>query len=155
MPGKMRWNSAAPPRGSLDSGDLAAVPAYKMALEGVGHDPQGRITAAAIDARVQAWRALGIARMVVPCQVRHGNAPLVGAVVTFVPAAFLRPQMKTGSGTTNVAGLAMISMEGADPPGMPPGFYSIQVTKPGENIPARYNTATIFFGPRSLPTARG
>jgi hypothetical protein len=129
-------------KGYFDKDRLATYPGLKMALADVRRDAHGRLTAEGIDARVQAWKDLGIARLVLPCKIMHGNAPLVGAVVTLVPASFLGPEMKTGSGTTGAGGMAMISVAGLDPPGMPPGFYTIQVTKPGESIPARYNTAT-------------
>jgi hypothetical protein len=44
-------------------------------------------------------------------------------------------------------GMAMISLPvetGPDalPPGMPPGMYRVEITKPGDNIPAKYNKET-------------
>jgi hypothetical protein len=43
--------------------------------------------------------------------------------------------------------MAMISLPttpgpDGDPPGVAPGFYRVEITKPGEIIPAQYNTAT-------------
>ena len=73
--------------------------------------------------------------------------PIAGAEVKFVPESFLGPGLKTGTGTTDKNGDAMISQpsRGGDDPaiGMCPGFYRVEITK-GNEIPAKYNTATIL-----------
>ena len=51
-------------------------------------------------------------------------------------------------GTTDKKGIAAInrSIQG-DPritSGLPPGFYRVEITKPGEKIPAKYNTSTML-----------
>jgi hypothetical protein len=79
--------------------------------------------------------------------VLHNGKPLADAEVKFVPEKFLGDKLPIGAGKTNKDGIALISipMKGSnDPPGMPPGFYRVEITKDGENIPPKYNTETIF-----------
>lgn len=62
-----------------------------------------------------------------------------------MPEKFLGDSYPVGTGKTGMNGTATISMplsEKDNRPGMPPGFYRVEVTKAGENIPAKYNTAT-------------
>jgi hypothetical protein len=82
--------------------------------------------------------------------VLHNGKPLVGAVVRFVPEKFLGldddPKW-IASGTTGESGGISVSVptgDATDPPGAPAGFYRVEVTKPGLNIPAKYTTETIL-----------
>jgi hypothetical protein len=66
-----------------------------------------------------------------------------------VPESFLGSEIQTAAGTTDKTGRAMPSVPayGSDHrPGVAPGFYRIEITKADENIPAKYNTATILGG---------
>ena len=80
------------------------------------------------------------------CMVTHNGEPLEGADVKFVPEKFLGPNMKTATGVTDQNGVAMLTipLDGNSPPGVPPGFYRVEITKAGEKIPAKYNKETIF-----------
>ncbi len=56
-------------------------------------------------------------------------------------------ELKTATGTTDKDGQAMMSIPlngTGNPPGVAPGFYSVEITKPGEDIPAKYNSQTIY-----------
>ena len=67
-----------------------------------------------------------------------------GAKVTFVYEKFLGVNV-AGTGETGGGSIAQITVpldSPTDPPGIPLGFYRIQVTMDGENIPAKYNTET-------------
>ena len=55
--------------------------------------------------------------------------------------------IKEAKGTTDKLGAAVITIESTDPsmrPGVALGFYRVEITKAGENIPAKYNTATVL-----------
>jgi hypothetical protein len=41
-----------------------------------------------------------------------------------------------------VASVSAPPRKAGDVPGLSPGFYRVEITKEGENIPAKYNTAT-------------
>ena len=118
-----------------DHRNLERAPGLKAALLRVPHDPQGHIAAGDIETRIAAWKQSGLARTLVWCLITKNGKPLAGAVVTFVPEEFLGPEVKPGRGVTDAKGCAAISIEGANPPGMSCGFYRVEVTKPGENIP--------------------
>jgi hypothetical protein len=175
--------------GALSGKELDKCPGLKAACvrssNGMGGfipstvDPAntGRITAEMITDRIKAWQASRLGRMSLRCMVTWNGQPLEGADVNFVPEPFLGPYMKTASGVTDQNGVAMLSIppgpEGG-PPGVPPGFYRVEITKPakaatpgrppkpaapgqladpgepgqpartGLNIPAKYNTQTIL-----------
>jgi hypothetical protein len=100
-----------------------------------------------IAARIKTWQASQGGLMTVGCRVLRNGQPLEGAVVKFVPEKFLGENMKTASGTTNKYGSAVIMVEAPGPSGqrgIPPGFYRVEITKPGLNVPAMYNTDTVF-----------
>ena len=84
-------------------------------------------------------------RATFPVPVTHNGAPLVGAKVRLVPESFLGSALQPGEGTTDERGIAIVSTPpryAADVPGLSPGFYRVEITKEGDSIPAKYNTAT-------------
>jgi len=134
--------------GKLSGKELDKCPGLKAALAQVDPDGKGEITADMIADRIEAWEKSKLARMSLGCRVLHKGKPLDGAVVKFVPEKFLGENMKVATGKTDQNGMAQISIETSgdprDPPGVPPGFYRVEITKDGEKIPAMYNTDTIF-----------
>ena len=147
-------------------------------------DPDGTgVTADMITARIKAWQASKLGRMSLRCMVTYNGQPLEAADVKFVPEPFIDqatsprpPGFPTATGRTDANGVAMLSIPTTDngPPGVPPGFYRVEITKPArapqagpagpprENgqpddpgepaepgnaalkIPAKYNTETIL-----------
>jgi hypothetical protein len=131
--------------GRIGGSDLARSPAIQSIAAQLDPQNSGGITAAAIDARIRSYREQNIGRMLTMFAVLHNGKPLSDAVITLVPEAFLGPNMQTGGGTTDSMGRTRpsIPLQGADRfPGMPCGFYRVQITKAGESIPSRYNTET-------------
>jgi hypothetical protein len=106
------------------------------------------ITAADITARIKAWQATRTGRMGgVVCKITRNGKPLAGANVKFVPEKFLGGNMPECSGTTGPDGSAQISVPISGPgdnPGVPPGYYRVEITMSDGSIPAKYNTQTIF-----------
>ena len=131
--------------GFLDAKELEKAPGLKAALKQVDTNQDGKISKEEIAERIKLWADLQIARMAVVLRVTHNGKPLVGATVVFVPEKFLGGTLQSGSGTTSATGIVDVSSPyAADPKvtGLSPGFYRIEITKAGENIPARYNTET-------------
>ena len=134
--------------GKISGAELNQAPGLKAALKVMGTDKDKGVTADHISTRVQKWLDSRIGRMSLSCQVTHNGQPLAGATVKFVPEKFLNAySTETASGTTNQTGMAMISLPtqpgpDGDPPGLPTGMYRVEITKDGENIPAKYNTET-------------
>jgi hypothetical protein len=133
--------------GVIAGENLDKCPALKAALAQIDTAGDKTITAEKITARIKAWQNSKLGRMSMSCTILKNGQPLVGADVKFVPEKFLGEQVKEASGKTDQNGVAMISIpttDRKDPPGVAPGFYRVEVTKAGENIPAMYNTKSIF-----------
>jgi hypothetical protein len=136
--------------GKIDRAELEKCPGLKAAAEKIDPRGTGEITAKMIAARIQTWLDTRLGRMSLSCRITHNGKPLEGAEVKFVPERFLgldHPERWTASGKTDDKGNASISIptnpnDRNDRPGVPPGFYRIDVTKPGIKIPAKYNTET-------------
>ncbi len=136
--------------GKLSGKELDKCPGLKAAIDNIDPSGKGEITAEMIAARIKAWQRSRLGRMSLSCTVLHKGKPLAGAEVKFVPEKFLgvSGDKWIATGKTDENGLAMLSVptsgEREDPPGVPAGFYRVEITKPGENIPAKYNADTVF-----------
>ncbi len=149
--------------GKLSGEELDKCPGLKAATARL--DPEGHgITAEMIARRINIWLSRRIGRMSTFCIVTRNGKALESAEVKLVPEKFLGlgddPKwVATGkSGTTGMAGVSVpTSGDRFDPPGVAPGFYRIEITKPGLAIPAKYNTATILGVEiaRDTPSAEG
>jgi hypothetical protein len=134
--------------GKISGKELDACPGLKAALKVMDTTQERGVTADHIALRIKKWKKSLIGRTSLSCSVTHNGHPLEGAIVEFVPEPFLSDSLKeTSEGVTNQNGMAMISLPtilgpNALPPGVPPGMYRVEITKPGEDIPAKYNTAT-------------
>ncbi len=131
--------------GFLDEKELDQAPGLKAALKHLDTNHTGKISEQQIADRIKSWAELKFGRLQITCRVTHDGKPLVGAKVVFVPENFLGGTLQSGSGTTAGGGIAIVSCPysaDATVKGLSPGFYRVEITKEGENIPAKYNTAT-------------
>ena len=148
--------------GKLIGAELDKCPGLKAGLAKV--DPNGRgVTAEMITARIRQWQKTKIARVPVSCIVTRNGKPLEGAEVKFVPEGFLGTNMMVARSKTDPSGMASVSIPTSgkqiDPSGVPPGFYRVEITKAGLDIPAKYNSETVFgcevfYGPEMLESIR-
>jgi hypothetical protein len=130
--------------GKISGAELDKCPALKTAFEPVNPSDKLEITAAMIAARIKDWQDSKLGRVGLGCIVLHNGQPLKGAEVKFVPENFLDDKVPTATGKTDAKGTALIGIPDQLPLGITPGFYRVEITKTGENIPAKYNTETIF-----------
>jgi hypothetical protein len=133
--------------GKLAGKELDAAPGLKAALEKVDKSGDKSIAADEIAARINVWIESKVGRLPQPCSVQRKNKPLAGAKVKFVPEPFLGSAMPTCEGTTDESGTVQPTapLDPNDPvPGVPPGFYRVEITKSGDKIPEKYNTKTIL-----------
>jgi hypothetical protein len=111
------------------------------------------ITAEMLQNVMEAWVKKRLGRVTYTCQFYHNGKPLAGASVKFVPEKFLGTGVPAAEATTGVTGSASVSIPKATPQGIAVGFYRVEVTKDGENIPATYNTESTLgsaaFGPNA------
>jgi hypothetical protein len=144
--------------GKLSGDELDKCPGLKAAIDYINPSRKHEVTAKMIASRIKDWQASRLGRVSLCCAVLHNGKPLKGALVRFVPEKFLGldDDRWIGEGKTDDNGIAMISIptsgERSDPPGIPPGFYRVEITKVGEEIPAKYNTETIFG--QEIPSPR-
>jgi hypothetical protein len=134
--------------GKIAGAELDACPGLKASLKVIGTDETKGITSEQIVTRINKWKDSRIGRTSLSCLVTKNGQPLAGATVKFVPEKFLADALtETATGKTNQTGMAMLTVPttpGPDalPPGLPPGIYRVEITKDGETVPAKYNTAT-------------
>jgi hypothetical protein len=133
----------------ISGAELDKCPGLKAAVTKVDPGNEG-VTAEMVSNRIKAWQNSKLGRMSLACTVTRNGRGFEGAEVKFVPEKFLGlddPKW-IASGKTDMNGMVMLSVptsgEREDPPGVPPGFYRVEITKPGMNIPAKYNTETIL-----------
>jgi hypothetical protein len=131
--------------GKLSGDELDKCPGLKAALSKVDPGKEG-VTAERITARIKEWQKSRLGRMSLSCTVTRNGKGFGGADVKFIPEKFLGlddPKW-IGSGKTDQNGMVMLSVptsgQREDPPGVPPGFYRVEITAPG--VPAKYNTET-------------
>jgi hypothetical protein len=128
--------------GFLDATELDKSPGLKAAMDQIDLSKCGKISAADISARIQAWADSKLGRMGVSCVVKHNGRPLDGATVKLVPEPFLGDNFETAEGTTDEHGMARMRVAASSQRGISPGFYRVEVTKAKEAIPSKYNTET-------------
>jgi hypothetical protein len=131
--------------GFLDDKELAKAPGLQAALAQVDANHDGKISKQEIADRIKSWANSRAGRIPFHVQTTHNGRPLAGAQVVLVPESFLGGAIKSGSATTSETGIAVISVPNtvnANVHGIAPGFYRVEITKDGEPIPARYNSAT-------------
>jgi hypothetical protein len=134
--------------GVIKGEELKQTPGLMASLKVMDTDKTQGVTRDQIAARLKKWQDSMIERLTICCGIYRNGVPLRGANVKFVPEKFLEADIKMiGEGKTNESGLAMITLpvtRGSDGygPGMMPGMYRVEITKEGEDIPAKYNTAT-------------
>ena len=134
--------------GKISGPELDKAPALKSAMETMHTNRGNGITADDIAARIKAWQATKVVLIgSIACNVIRNGKPVEGVEVKFVPDDFLGENMQTATGITGQDGFARMSIPQKSPDdvsGVAPGFYLVEITKPGEDIPAKYNSQTIF-----------
>jgi hypothetical protein len=136
--------------GKISGAELDKAPGVKAALDVMNTDSEKGVTKQDIAKRIQSWMDSKVGRMTIACTVLRNGQPLSGATVKFVPEKFLDKIMpEVAVGITSESGMAMISLPTSrgpdgDPPGIHLGMYRVEITKEGEDIPAKYNSETVL-----------
>jgi EF hand len=144
--------------GFLDATELEACPSLKSGLKTLDKNKDGKVSADEIESAVEAFQASGAALTAIPCRVKLDGNPLAEATVTLVPEAFMGSVLKPAKGISDATGNVVLQIEGQELPGVPFGFYRVEVSKKDaagqETLPARYNTQTTL-GRMIAPGGRG
>ena len=133
--------------GKISGPELDKAASLKSNLAKIDLNNDGAVSYDEITDRIIYWQKTKMihTRTPIHCTVYHNKKFLAGADVKLVPEKFLGDKMKTAKGRTNSNGVAVLALADAkpgDPPGVGPGFYRVEITKSGEEIPAKYNTNT-------------
>jgi hypothetical protein len=145
----------------ISGAELDKVPAFAQAqtLANFKSTKEKGVTAADITARIKAWQATNVGRIGgVNVLVTRAGKPVADVDVKFIPEKFLGESMQSQvcTGKTGQDGYAAISAPVSGPedvPGVPPGYFRVELTKSDGSIPAKYNTQTIF-GDEVAPDVR-
>ena len=154
--------------GVLDYSELAKAPGLRAGVAKIknlatafrGPAPSesqlqnAKISAEEIDARIQHWKEHGAGRITVFCRVFRVNKkaakrrlPLPAPRSSSCRRPFWARACRRARARPDKTGSAMVSQpsRGGDEPaiGICPGYYRVEITK-GNEIPAKYNTATIL-----------
>jgi hypothetical protein len=134
--------------GKISGGELDKAASLRSNIAKIDTNDDKALTAEEISARIRYLQtSKSRIRTPIHCNVYHDKQPLADAEVKLVPEKFLGDKMKTVRGKTNSNGVAILFVENSepdDPPGVGPGFYRVEITKAGEDIPSKYNTDTIL-----------
>jgi hypothetical protein len=133
--------------GKISGAELVKAASLKSNFKKIDADGDAVLTAAEIAAHIRSWQTTQAlrARTLMHCKVYRNKAPLADAEVKLVPEKFLGDKMQIVRGKTTNNGVAFLTVENSapdDPPGVGPGFYRVEITKAGEDIPPKYNTDT-------------
>jgi len=135
--------------GKVSGDELDAAPSLKMSMDTLDTNGDGAVDAGEVDARVNSWLDSKVGRMGAQIILKRGSKYLEGATVELIPEQFLGTGLKPAKGVTGPYGDVLPDAP-ADPDrpeinaGVAPGFYLIRITKDGENLPAKFNTSTIY-----------
>jgi hypothetical protein len=138
--------------GSISGKELDKCPGIKDALEHYDIKHDGKITPAAIAARIREWQESKLGTTAPKVRVLLDGQPLEGATVTFEPEPFLGPHVATASGQSTNNGSVLLTIA-ADPQnpqserksGAQCGLYKVRISKQvggRETLPARFNSNT-------------
>lgn len=139
--------------GMLSEEELSSTPPLSMCFKKMDTDNDDNVSRDELQARFLKVFNPKCGMIGASCRVTNNGRPLSGATVHFIPAEYLmleRSTMPIASGITSAQGVAQMEIHpDYIPAGVPkirglvrPGFYLVDVTRAGANIPAKYNAAT-------------
>lgn len=131
----------------LDSDELDACPALRVALDRVDRNGSGTISADEISKRLEYFETAPTIILSGSLIVALDGRPLEGATVTFEPEPFMGSSINPCSDVTSGSGKAFVTDPAAAFDGIPLGFYRVRISKMQDGkelIPAKYNTESVL-----------
>ena len=121
--------------GKLGPEELKKSPALLASFRRLDTNRDGALIADEIQARLEEqnrWAKF----LALDLAITTRGRPLVGAKLTLTPEPFMGVGYPTLTGTTVEDGGCPLDAGGRDIPGVPTGFYTVQVVHPGQSIDA-------------------
>jgi len=113
------------------------------------------VTVEMIQQTIQGWLDHKVGRVGYFCNVFHNGKPFGGAKLRLVPERFLGSGFREAVGIVEANGNCNVSVPDIQPRGITVGFYRVEITKDGEDIPVKFNKETIFGAAVSGPVVDG
>jgi hypothetical protein len=127
--------------GTIEGAEFDACPGLKAALPHIDTNKDSKLTAEELKARFEGYRAVATSNFTI--RVSLDGTPLADATVTLTPEPFMGGVVGEATGRTGADGsVTNYMVERRELPGLPPGVYTVAITKDGTAIPAKYNTRT-------------
>ena len=135
--------------GFIAGDELAASPALQDAIGNLDKDKDKRLSRQELVDKFDMWVNGGVGASFLTCRVTKGGRPLEGAQVRLVPESFFADVIQPAQGTTSRTGMALMAIDKANLPSdlqnlraVQQGLYTVEITHPSMDIPAKYNSAT-------------
>ncbi len=143
--------------GQLSGEELAAAPGLRYCAPRLDSNGDQQLSEEEVRARFQLYRDQRVGLKDFACVVTYKGRPLDNATVRLVPEPFVEAIIEPATGTT-ANGVAQLSVDGSKVKAVRIGMYRVEITAPGLDLPAKYNTETelgIEIAPIMDPTAEG
>jgi hypothetical protein len=135
--------------GLLNREEVKAFPPLAAAAAAYDSNGDSAVSEEELDSRLNKLFNSSASLTGVRCEVTQAGRPLSGARVLMRPVAMLADAIKPAEGTTDEFGVAMPAISDANLPNnlkgtslMYPGLYHVEITHPGRQLPAKFNTAS-------------
>ena len=134
--------------GKLDEMELEACPALKKLLKNLDKEDMPYLTEQDILDRVRQYEKSKVGLMGTRCRVTDGGRPRPDVTVKFIPEAFMGEGIKPASAVSDEIGIAELTIEGENVPGVSLGFYRVEASfkdsSGKELLPPKFNTETKY-----------
>lgn len=125
------------------TGGLETLPAIIFAKAGLDTDGDDHVSRGEFVTWLEQVRDSKVAITSLAVQVTHKDKPLAGAAVKLVPEACLGGRIQEAAGTTDQTGVAMVTIAGAEYPGVNCGLYRVEISGSGNDgkpLAAKYRS---------------
>jgi hypothetical protein len=127
--------------GSLDANEFKGAPGLEWGARYIDTDKNQQLSRDEILARFEMYKKMRTGLTSKHMHLSYKGRPLGGAKVTLVPEFFLAEVIEPATGEVAPEGNFSPITQGAEVPGVRPGYYRVVVESPNIKIPAKYTAA--------------
>ena len=127
--------------GSVDAKELKGAPGLEWGARYVDTDKNQQLSRDELVTRFQMYKDMRLGLGSKQIQLSYKGRPLAGAKVTLVPDFYLAELIEPATGEVDAGGIVSPVTEGAEVPGVRPGYYRVVVDSPRLKVPAKYTSA--------------
>jgi hypothetical protein len=127
--------------GSVDAKELKGAPGLEWGARYIDTDNNQQLSREELVARFEAYVKMRTGYTSKQLQLSYKGRPLGGVKVTLVPEFFLAEVIEPATSDVPPEGIFSPITQGAEVPGVRPGYYRVVVESPNAKIPAKYTAA--------------